>query len=86
MLRKKISPEDEILTELTITGTRIGFSNEFLKIALIFPRDEIKTSLRGQYDWEVNNLKELEYKIISLQNRSTRTSKVRPVYHILQRL
>lgn len=87
MAKKKVEPEvKNILKEIKIEEKRVGFVDEFGKIAVLNPKELIEREQRPKYEQKVHQLAERGYKVIYTSAEKPKKLSRKRVYDILESL
>jgi len=86
MAKKKSVAEEIGLKEVEIGGERVGFSDDFGKVAVLHPRELVERDHQPMYDQKVHQLEDEGYKVIYTPTEKPKKLSRRQAYDILESL
>ena len=86
MVKKKSKSKEMGLKEVRIGNERVGFSENFGKVAVLSPKVLVERGHQQMYDRTVHQLKNQGYKVIYTSTEKPKELSRKRVYDILQGL
>jgi len=87
MAKRKAKPVvNNILKEITIKEERVGFVDDFGKVAVLNPKELVEREHQPMYDQKIRQLEDKGYKVIYTSAEKPKKSSRDQVYDILEKL